>query len=140
MLIDHKCRTKEASYKDTRRRTTYSRKDRSPKRAARRADLWIAMVDFQKACDAIEHSWIWRAFRRQSVGEPCIKLLKKTYDGLTAAILFDVESERFKISRRTKLGAPIELFAVQLAVQLGFTVCDGRRHGGLEAERFRLRR
>ena len=69
-----------------------------------RVHLWVATVDFQKAFVSVVHASFWNAFRNQSVSEQHMKLPKKLFDGQTATVMTDVESERFEIWRGTKQG------------------------------------
>ena len=79
----------------------------SQKSKERGVNLWFAMVDFPKAFDSIEHSSIWNAIRNQAVSEQYIMLLKKMYNGQTATVMTDVESERFEKWKGTKQGDPL---------------------------------
>ena len=38
--------------------------------------MWSATVDYQKAFESVEHSSIWIALESQSIGQPCVKLLR----------------------------------------------------------------
>ena len=69
--------------------------------------LRVATMDSQKAFDSIEHDSVWESLKEQSVSEPYAKLWKKTYDRQTRMVMIDVESDQFKIERRTKQGDPL---------------------------------
>ena len=64
--------------------------------------MWLATAAIQKAFIFIHHDAIWRSLRNQSVSEQYRSLLLKMYDGDTATVLADRESESSRISRGTK--------------------------------------
>ena len=68
--------------------------------------MWIAMVDFAKAFDTIQHEALWKALARFDVEAPYIRLLKRSYADQQATVSTDNESDMFKIQRVTKRWDP----------------------------------
>ena len=69
--------------------------------------LWIAMVDFEKAFDTVEHEPLWRVLRSNSVPEHYIHLLAVLYSEQKGVVKTDVQSNEFSISRGVKQGDPL---------------------------------
>ena len=72
-----------------------------------RQEAWIAVVDFVKAFDSIEHDAIWKALASQGVGPECIDVLKNLYRDQKGQVSGDTPSKLFDISRGTKQGDPL---------------------------------
>ena len=68
--------------------------------------MWIAMVDFVKAFDTIQHEALWKAPARFEVEAPYISILKRSHADQQATVSTDKESDMFKIQRVTKQGDP----------------------------------
>ena len=68
---------------------------------------WIAVLDFKKAFDSIDHSKLWEALTEQ--GTPCYltALLKRLYSGQQGRVKTDRLSKWFDIQRGTKQGDPL---------------------------------
>eukprot|EP00959_Pyramimonas_sp_CCMP1952_P032904 690061-Pyramimonas_sp.AAC.1 len=47
-------------------------------------NLWIGMINFEKAFDTIEHDTLWAALADQGVPSAYIDLMKRLYAGQTA--------------------------------------------------------
>ena len=67
-----------------------------------RTDMWVAVIDVQKAFDSTQHGAMWRPFRNHSISEQYICLLKKSHADQRATVLTDVDSDEFEIARGTK--------------------------------------
>ena len=94
-----------------------------------RVDRWLVTVNSQKAIGSIHHDARWRSLRKQSISEQDISLLMKLYDGQTATVLTDAESESLRISTVTKQGS-----LVICVIQFGTAVRDGKWYRVLEGE------
>jgi hypothetical protein len=66
--------------------------------------LWIAVVDFQKAFDTIDHRSLWEALEEQQVPSECVNYLEKLYLDQTAYAQTDRRSRHFKVGKGTKQG------------------------------------
>ena len=64
----------------------------------------MAVVDFTKAFDTVQHSSVWAALREQGVEEPYVEQLTKLYDQQRASVHTDVKIKRFHLERGTKQG------------------------------------
>ena len=69
--------------------------------------LWMALVDFEKAFDTVDHASLWRVLREQSVPERYIMLLGSLYDGQLASVQAGARSRSFPIQRGVKQGDPL---------------------------------
>ena len=72
-----------------------------------RREMWVAVVDFMKAFDSIEHDAIWKALSRQGVHDGYIQILKNLYRRQHGQVKTDKQSRLFQISRGTKQGDPL---------------------------------
>ena len=71
------------------------------------ADLFIGMVDFEKAFDSIEHDPMWNVLEEQGVSTEYIALLQQAYHKQTAHVDTTTQSREFSITRGVKQGDPI---------------------------------
>ena len=69
--------------------------------------LWIALVDFRKAFDSIEHDSLWAALSDQGCPAVYVRLLENLYKDQSAKIVADKISSSFKLKRGTKQVDPI---------------------------------
>ena len=69
--------------------------------------LWLALVDFEKAFDLVDHEALWRTLLKQNVPIQYIALLQKLYEGQSACIQTGVRSRSFSIERGVKQGDPL---------------------------------
>ena len=60
------------------------------------ADLWIALVDFEKAFDTVEHDALWSAMRNQGIREEYVMLVMKLYEIQPATVKVRVESKEIQ--------------------------------------------
>ena len=72
-----------------------------------RLPLWVAVVDFEKGFDCVEHEAIWEAMREQKVPKPYIRICQALYKDQTAKVVTEAESREFAIERGTKQGDPM---------------------------------
>jgi len=69
-------------------------------------DLWLGLVDFEKAFDTVEHDALWKVLNEQGVEPAYINLLRKLYKNQTATVLAGTESRAFTLGRGVKQGDP----------------------------------
>ena len=69
--------------------------------------LWMAMVDFEKAFDSIDHASLWKVLKKQSSTETYINLLSAMYEGQMATVQAGARSRPFFIERGVKQGDPV---------------------------------
>ena len=77
------------------------------KMAEHNLSLWIAVVDFEKAFDSVEHEAIWEAMLAQHAPSEYVAVLQKIYEGQTGQIIADRCSRVFGMGRGTRQGDPI---------------------------------
>eukprot|EP00973_Karenia_brevis_P048701 6757970-Karenia_brevis.AAC.1 len=70
-------------------------------------DLWMALVDYEKAFDSVEHAALWKVLNQSGISSGYIELLKILYDHQTATVMAGVESRAFPLERGVKQGDPI---------------------------------
>jgi hypothetical protein len=70
-------------------------------------DLWLGLVDFEKAFDTVEHDALWKVLAEQGVSQGYICLLRKLYKDQTACVQAGAASREFALSRGVKQGDPI---------------------------------
>ena len=64
--------------------------------------IWLALVDFEKAFDSVEHSALWEVLRRQAVPEHYIQILQRLYSKQIATVQAGVRSREFSMQRGVK--------------------------------------
>lgn len=64
--------------------------------------LWIAAVDFKKAFDTVEHSYLWEALESAEVPKQYIRVLRNLHKHQTGEVVADRVSRSFDITRGTK--------------------------------------
>jgi len=69
--------------------------------------VWMALVDFEKAFDTVEHEPLWEALRELGVEGSYIDLIRVLYEKQCATVLAGKESRTFDIKRGVKQGDPI---------------------------------
>ena len=70
-------------------------------------ELWLALVDFEKAFDSVNHDALWSVLEKQGVHSKYVSVLRKLYYGQTARVRTDVDSRSFSMTRGVKQGDPI---------------------------------
>ena len=76
-------------------------------RAEWRQELWLCLVDFEKAFDTVEHASLWRVLADFGVDSSYIALLRKLYRNQLATVMAGMESRSFALNRGVKQGDPI---------------------------------
>ena len=70
-------------------------------------DLWMCLIDFEKAFDAVEHDALWKVLEDQGVHCAYVDLLKSLYEEQTASVMAGCQSRTFALHRGVKQGDPI---------------------------------
>ena len=70
-------------------------------------ELWMGLVDFEKAFDTVLHPRLWTVLEELSVETEYILLLKRLYACQSATVVAGQESRSFSILRGVKQGDPI---------------------------------
>ena len=100
--------------------------------------LWMALVDFTKAFDKVEHSSLFQVLERQGVPKPYCALLRHLYADQTASVHTGVASRTFSISRGVKQGDPVSSILFIAVMQQCFGELE-QRWGKANARRKGLR-
>ena len=61
--------------------------------------MWVATVDFMKACDSISHQSLWKALAESGIESPYISLLRRLYADQKGTVLTDKAIDVFEIKR-----------------------------------------
>ena len=69
--------------------------------------LWLAVMDFKKAFDSVEHQPLFKAPIEQGVQEQYVEILKKVYAHQEGYVSVETESKIFPMTRGSKQGDPI---------------------------------
>ena len=69
--------------------------------------VWMALVDYAKAFDTVEHEPLWNALLEQKVPMHYVVLLKRLYADQFASVQAGDRSRRFTVARGVKQGDPI---------------------------------
>ena len=88
--------------------------------------VWLALVDFEKAFDTVEHGPLWEVLKSQGVPVHYIVLLKRLYRDQTASVQAGTRSRTFSISRGVKQGDPISALLFIAIMQACFSELQGR--------------
>ena len=83
-------------------------------------DLWIGLVDFEKAFDTVEHEALWEALIELGIHQSYINLLKILYRDQVATVGAGVESRPFSLERGVKQGDPISSFLFIAVMEVVF--------------------
>ena len=70
-----------------------------------RSELWLGLIDFEKAFDIVEHDVLWEVRKDQGLHPDYIDIIKRLYDGQTAYV--QAASRRFPLLRGVKQGDPV---------------------------------
>ena len=82
-----------------------------------RQEVWVAVVDFMKAFDSIEHEAIWTALSKQGVCQVYIRVLQNLYRDQQGQVNTDKPSRKFPITRGTKQGDPLSTLLFNAVVE-----------------------
>ena len=80
------------------------------------ADLFLALVDFEKAFDTVDHGALWRVLSAQGVPPAYTQILQKLYKQQTAVVSTDSTSRQFDIQRGVKQGDPVSALLFVLVI------------------------
>ena len=72
-----------------------------------RSELWLGLIDFEKAFDTVEHDVLWEVLKDQGLHSDYIDIIKRLYDGQTAYVQAGAASRRFPLLRGVKQGDPV---------------------------------
>ncbi len=76
-------------------------------------------IDFYKAFDTVEHSFIFEALSRFGFGRSFINMIRTLYNGINSSVsLASSTSPRFPVGRGIRQGCPISPFLYLLAAEL----------------------
>ena len=64
-----------------------------------RSELWLGLIDFEKAFDTVEHDVLWEVLKDQGLHSDYIDIIKRLYDGQTAYVQARAASRRFPLLR-----------------------------------------
>ena len=70
-------------------------------------ELWIALVDFEKAFDMIEHDSLFDVLRQLGIEDSYVHLVQKLYRDQVASVHVNMDSRSFPYLRGVKQGDPI---------------------------------
>jgi len=70
-------------------------------------NTWAAALDFKKAFDSIDQTYLWNALGEQNVPKTYIEVLQGLYRSQSAQVKTDKMSREFVIERGTKQGDPL---------------------------------
>ena len=62
-----------------------------------RSELWLGLIDFEKAFDTVEHDVLWEVLKDQGLHPDYIDIIKRLYDGQTAYVQAGAASRRFPL-------------------------------------------
>ena len=71
------------------------------------AEVWLALVDFEKAFDTVEHTALWDALLELGGEAMYVDLLRVVYQDQAATVSAGLESRVFSLGRGVKQGDPI---------------------------------
>jgi len=83
-------------------------------------NLWLGLVDFEKAFDTVEHTQLWETLLDQGVPQHYVLLLSLLYADQVATVQTDARSRSFKISRGVKQGDPVSALLFIAVMQACF--------------------
>ena len=72
-----------------------------------RSELWLGLIDYEKAFDTVEHDVLWEVPKDQGLHPDYIDIIKRLYDGQTAYVQAGAASRRFPLLRGVKQGDPV---------------------------------
>ncbi len=70
-------------------------------------NIYILFIDFEKAFDFIDLSYLWKAFKRLRIHQGYVNILVEMYSGTSAQIRMDKKGSRFAITNGVKQGYPL---------------------------------
>jgi hypothetical protein len=100
--------------------------------------LWLALVDYEKAFDTVEHAPLWKVLEQQGVPAHYVKLIEVLYTGQESYVQAGVKSGTFSIERGVKQGDPISALLFIAVMQSCFAQLQSKwarlnlRRGGIK--------
>jgi Reverse transcriptase (RNA-dependent DNA polymerase) len=70
-------------------------------------ELFLAFIDYEKAFDSVESSYMYRALKSHKVPSKYIRIVRFIYENSTAKITVEQLGEKFEIRRGVKQGDPM---------------------------------
>ena len=89
-------------------------------------DLWLAVVDFEKAFDTVEHSALWISLSELGVDHRYIRILQILYDCQIGSVIIGTESRAFDLQRGVKQGDPISSLLFLAVMESIFRILKSR--------------
>jgi hypothetical protein len=83
-------------------------------------DVWLGLVDFEKAFDTVEHEPLWEALVELGIQPAYVNLLKIMYSSQLATVASGAESRSFNLERGVKQGDPISSFLFIVVMEVVF--------------------
>ena len=68
------------------------------------SELWLGLVDFEKAFDTVEHSALWKALAELGVSPAYVSMLQTIYSSQSATVAVGSESRVFPVGKGVKQG------------------------------------
>ncbi len=69
--------------------------------------VYMMFVDFRKAFDTVDHTFLWEALRNQGINWKYIKVIKIMYEQAEAYVKMDQKGDNFKVERGVRQGDPL---------------------------------
>ena len=70
-------------------------------------EVYLLLLDFNKAFDSIEHSFLWQALANQGVPKGWVEIIKKLYKNSQVYVKTDRTGPTFKMGRGVRQGDPL---------------------------------
>ena len=84
-------------------------------------ELWLGMVDFEKAFDTVDHAKLWVVLSKVGVDACYVDILQRLYACQHAVVDVGVESRKFCLKRGVKQGDPISGLLFLAVVEVCFS-------------------
>ena len=82
------------------------------------SEAFFVSIDFQKAFDSVDHSWLHRVLQKMNFPLKFIEIVKKlNFNASTKILINGYQSEKVIISKGVRQGDPLSLFLFLLAVE-----------------------
>lgn len=91
--------------------------------------LLMALIDYTKAFDSIEHPFLLQALKEHDIESKYVRIFKKIYENSRARIKMEIYSKWFKINRGIKQGDPFSPKSFNSALQQIFSKIDWSNKG-----------
>jgi len=88
--------------------------------------IWLALVDFTKAFDTVEHAPLWEVLKTQSVPAHYVQLLEELYSNQVATVQTSRRSRCFSVCRGVKQGDPVSALLFIAVMQACFGELQGK--------------